>query len=146
MGFVVFEKGRKMKINYELDQDGCLDVELIENSVDWHKEEGGDNILLQYINGGESMRIIERFPEDVNIVEAHHHGKSLIVKFSDGDARGYYQDKMGNYKLLKDLKNNNVRDKGYDENRQKEAIAKPSEYKKNSLNIATLRSFNNRTY
>lgn len=135
-----------MKINYELDQDGCLDVELIENSVDWHKEEGGDNILLQYINGGESMRIIERFPEDVNIAEAHHHGKSLTIKFSDGDARGYYQDKMGNYKLLKDLKNNNVRDQGNDKNRQKEAAAKSAEYKKNSLNIARLRSFNNRTY
>ena len=92
-----------MKINNELDQDGCLDVELIENSVDWHKEKGGDNILLQYINGGESMRIVERFPEDVDIAEAHHHGKSLMVKFSDGNMRGYYQDKMGNYKLLSEL-------------------------------------------
>lgn len=105
MGFVVFNKGKKMNINYELDQDGCLDVELIENSVDWHKEKGGDNILLQYINGGESMRIVERFPEDVDIAEAHHHGKSLMVKFSDGNMRGYYQDKMGNYKLLSELQN-----------------------------------------
>lgn len=94
-----------MNINYELDQDGCLDVELIENSVDWHKEKGGDNILLQYINGGESMRIVERFSEDVDIAEAHHHGKSLMVKFSDGNVRGYYQDKMGNYKLLSELQN-----------------------------------------
>ena len=108
MGFIV-NKEKDMKINYELDQDGCLDVELIENSVDKKKEKGGDNILLQYINGGESMRIIERFGENVDIAEVHHHGKSLMIKFADGNARGYYQDKMGNYKLLSEF-NENKRD------------------------------------
>ena len=109
-----------MKIDNELDQDGCLDVELIENSVDWHKEKGGDNILLQYINGGENMRIIERFPEDVDIAEAHHHAKSLMVNFSDGNVRGYHQDQFGNYRLLSEF-----RRKEYEntENRQNKSVA-----------------------
>lgn len=120
MGFIGFEKEKKMDINYEYDQDGCIDVELIENSVDWHKEKNGDNILLQYINGGESMRIVERFAEDVNIAEAHHHAKSLMVKFSDGNVRGYHQDQFGNYRLLSEF-----RKKEYEntENRQNKSDA-----------------------
>ena len=119
-----------MKVNNELDQDGCLDIELIENSVAWQKEKGGDNILLQYINGGENMRIVERFSEDVDITEAHHWGKSLAVKFSNGNFQSYFQDKMGNYRLIKDLGNNNARDDhGPAENRQKES-EETKKYKK----------------
>lgn len=119
-----------MKVNSELDQDGCLDIELIENSVAWQKEKGGDNILLQYINGGENMRIIERFSEDADITEAHHWGKSLAVKFSNGNFQSYFQDKMGNYRLIKDLGNNNARDDhGPVENRQKES-EETKKYKK----------------
>ena len=119
-----------MKVNNELDQDGCLDIELIENSVAWQKEKGGDNILLQYINGGENMRIIERFSEDTDITETHHWGKSLVVKLSDGNFQSYFQDKMGNYRLIKDLGNNNARDDhGPAENRQKES-EETKKYKK----------------
>ena len=91
-----------MRVNPQLDSDGCLDIELIENSVAWQKEEGGDNILLQYINGGENMRIIERFEEDTNIVEAHYHAKSLMIKFADGSKKAYYKDAKGNYQNLED--------------------------------------------
>ena len=138
VGFIVFEKEKKMDVNYEYDQDDCVDVELIENSVDWHKEKGGDNILLQYINGGESMRIVERFAEDINIAEAHHHGKSLVVKFADGNKRGYYQDHMGNYKALKELKQEN--------NRQKDGAEKTEKHQGNITALTMKRLPNMRGY
>lgn len=136
-----------MKINNELDQDGCLNVELIENSVEWHKEKGGDNILLQYINGGESMRIIERFPESVDIEEVHHHGKSLTLKFANGNAQGYYQDKMGNYKRLKDLNGKNLSQvRVVEENGQKKNTSYKSKNKENTINMAVYRNLGRMTY
>lgn len=125
-----------MKINYEFDEDGCIDIELIENSVDWHKEKGGDNILLQYINGGENMRIVERFADDVNIAEAHYQGKSLMIKFSDGNKKGYYQDDMGNYKSLKDLK----------ENRQNKNVMQKGKLQESIVSMAMLKNLDKRIY
>lgn len=69
-----------MKINHQYDQDMCICEELIPGTVEWHKEEGGDNILLQYINGGEGFRAIERFPDDVFLTECHYNGSGLFIK------------------------------------------------------------------
>lgn len=118
-----------MNIDYTLDQDGCINAELIANSVDWHKEKGGDNILLQYVNGGENMRIVERFSEDVDIAEVHHWGKSFAIMFSNGDKKSYYQDKYGNYKTLKEHKDME------NHNRQKEEITKSQNYDKSIKNV-----------
>ena len=98
-----------MEINSQLDKDKTIEVELIENSVEWHKEENGDNILLQYINGGETMRVVERFSKDAEIKEAHHWGKSLAVKFADGHSQSYHQDKFGNYRKLNELEGDSRR-------------------------------------
>ena len=92
-----------MQINHQYDQDKCICEELIPNTVEWHKEEGGDNILLQYINGGEGIRAIERFPEDVFLVEYHYNKSGLFIKQSNGENKGYYKDKKGNYRTVSDL-------------------------------------------
>lgn len=92
-----------MKINHQYDQDMCICEELIPGTVEWHKEEGGDNILLQYINGGEGFRAIERFPDDVFLTECHYNGSGLFIKKSDGKSCGYHKDKHGNYRPLGEL-------------------------------------------
>lgn len=143
MGFVVFNKGNKMKINTELDQEKNQEIELIENSVEWHKEKEGDNILLQYINGGESMRIIERLGPDIDIVESHHHGKSLIVRFSNGNIRGYYQDDMGNYKLVSDF---HERERDKDKNGQNDQSVSNGRNNRKILPKKMMSSMNYRAY
>lgn len=97
-----------MRINRQFDKDDCIAEELIPNSVEWLKEKGGDNILIQYINGGESMRAIDRFAEDVQLVHSHYNGKSLFVMTEDGNRFCYHQDNYGNFKTLKDLKQQNT--------------------------------------
>ena len=92
-----------MEINHQYDEDNCIAAELIPNKVEWHKEKNGDNILLQYINGGEGVRAIERFSEDVHLSGSHYNGKSLFVMTSTGEYFCYHQDKRGNFKSLKTL-------------------------------------------
>ena len=92
-----------MKIDSKLDDDGCLDIEIIENSVTWQKELGGKNLLIQYIKGGENFRIIEEYAQEQNITDFQQHGKALIIEFSDGNKTAYYQDKKGNYRQIQEL-------------------------------------------
>ena len=89
------------------------------------------------------MRIVERFPEDVDIAEAHHHGKSLMVKFSDGNMRGYYQDKMGNYKLLSELQN-----QGNENNKNGQNIKNASKLQNNDKMLigSMMQIMNSRVY
>ncbi len=97
-------KVRKMKIDSKLDEDGCLDIEIIENSVTWQKELGGKNLLIQDIKGGEGFRIIEEYAQEQDITDFQQHGKALIIAFSDGNKTAYYQDKKGNYRQIQELK------------------------------------------
>lgn len=93
-----------MKLNQVLDKDNCLSEELIPNSVEWQKEKNGDNILLQYINGGEGFRAIASFPENVKLDSSHYNGKSLFIRTNEGQLLAYHQDKRGNFKTLPQLK------------------------------------------
>lgn len=97
-----------MKVNRQYDKDNCIAEEIIPGHVEWHKEKGGDNILIQYINNGEGMRAIDRFPEDVHLEHSHYNGKSLFVVTEDGMRFCYHQDNRGNFKSLKELKHQNT--------------------------------------
>ncbi len=105
-----------MKVDPRLDEDGCLDIEIIENKVAWQKEKDGDNWLVQYINGGEAIRLIDKYDNDTDIVEAHQNGKSLFVKFNDGSKTAYHQDEKGNYRVLRDINHEYDKDNCIEEN------------------------------
>lgn len=96
-------KSMTVMVSNHYDDDNCIDFEIIPNKLNWMKEKDGDNLLIQYIKGGEGYRLVERYSDDIEFKDAHYNEKSIVLRDVNGEQYYYAKDKHGNYKNAKDL-------------------------------------------
>ena len=92
------------------DKDGCIDLILFEekeheNRIYWLKEQGGKNLLVQYLV--DANCVIDELPEDYVIRGCKYHNNKLLLADGNGTNRAYVR--QSEKRLFKPLQRSSAR-------------------------------------